>query len=584
MSPLTITRIANVLTQQFGALIDMSDASKHPPEHVETAKLSRSLAALAVRKLAGEDPSVAAKSVVDGYNDGGIDAIHFDAKTDTLLFVQAKWSKNGNSSISEIASNKFANGVRDLLADRFERFDERIRAKESEIRSILYSERPIRIRLVTIHTGSQPPPPHATKSVEDLVTELNGAVPIATYEDYDQAGVYGLITSETADPKIKLQIALHDWGQIEQPYLAYYGRANVTEVAQWWKDHRNFLFTQKLRLFYTNSNVNNAIQKTLSESPQHFWYFNNGITIICDAVDKSLVGSPGRTLGLFNCQGVSIVNGAQTVGSIGTIVGSSVDPSEEFGASFVPIRIISLAKTSPEFGRQITRAANLQNAVGNREFAAMDPLQHRLATDFALDRRRYVYKQGESDPRGDDGCSIIEATQALGSERSIALAVQVKREIGAVWADTSAPPYTDLFHEELTTARLWRAVRVMRAVDEELHFLKAAATPRASLVAVHLNRIILHFVFRDPEVRRCFAPDKQDNDITIAARKATQPIFQKVSAYIEANHPTDYLAQFAKNTPKCEELAMFYDRPTDSPLGEPVRQDLPWAVAPQSGE
>jgi hypothetical protein len=560
MSPLTITRIANVLTAQFQGLIDMTDASKHPADQIETAFLSRALAALCIRKLAGEDLEVSAKAVVDGYNDGGIDAIHFDAKTDTLLFVQAKWSKTGNSSISEVASNKFANGVRDLLADRFERFDQRIRDKESEIRSILYSERAIRVRLVTIHTGSQPPPPHAIKSIEDLVSELNGAVQIASYEDFDQAGVYALITSETADPKIKLQIALHDWGQVEQPYLAYYGRANVTEVAQWWKDHRSFLFTQNLRLFYTNSGVNNAIQKTLAESPENFWYFNNGITVICDAVDKSLVGSPGRTLGIFNCDGVSIVNGAQTVGSIGTIVGSSVDPSEEFARSFVPVRIISLAKTSPEFGRMITRAANLQNAVGNREFAAMDPLQHRLATDFALDKRRYVYKTGESDPRSDDGCSIVEATQALASEHSVALAVQVKREIGAIWADTGSAPYTDLFNENLTTSRLWRAVRVMRTVDEELHVLKGAVTPRASLVAIHLNRVILHFVFRDPEVRRCFGSDKTDDDIAAAARKATPPTFQKVSAYLEANHPNDYLAQFAKNTPKCEELAGSYDR------------------------
>lgn len=324
--------------------------------------------------------------------------------------------------------------------------------------------------------------------------------------------------------------------------------------------------------------MNSAIQKTLAEQPENFWYFNNGITVICESVEKSLVGSPGRALGLFNCEGVSIVNGAQTVGSIGTIIGSSVDPSEEFAHSFVPVRIISLAKTTPEFGRQITRAANLQNAVGNREFAAMDPLQHRLATDFALDKRRYVYKTGESDPRSDDGCSIVEATQALASEKSIALAVQVKREIGLIWADTGAAPYTELFNENLTTSRLWRAVRVMRAVDEELHFFKASTAPRASLVAIHMNRVILHFVFQDPEVQRCFAVDKTDDEITIAARNSTLPIFQKVSAYLEANHPNDYLAQFAKNTPKCEELELLYDR-KPGVTGEPLRQDLPWGDA-----
>jgi hypothetical protein len=136
------------------------------------------------------------------------------------------------------------------------------------------------------------------------------------------------------------------------------------------------------------------------------------------------------------------------------------------------VRIISLEHSPPDFGRLITRAANLQNAVGNREFAAMDPTQHRLAMDFALDKRRYVYKQGETDPKGDEGCDIAEATQALACAHSTALAVQVKREIGALWADTAAPPYAELFNGSLSATRVWRSVLILRAVDEELQKLK----------------------------------------------------------------------------------------------------------------
>lgn len=568
MSPLTITRIANVLGSQFRDLIDMADYQKHPPEYREPAFLSRALAALCIRNLAGADPEVAARSLTDGYNDGGLDAIHYDTRTDTLLLVQSKWSSNGNKSVGEIESNKFVQGVRDLLGGHYDRFDPKIRAKEPAIRAILSSERPVRLRLVTIHTGNQKPAAHATRAIEDLVAELNDPVSVASYDDFDQAGVYGLITAETADPKIKLQIVLNDYGLIDKPFLAYYGRVHVSEIAQWWAEHRNFLFTQNLRLFKTNSDVNTALQKTLSQDPENFWYFNNGITVICDSVHRAMAGATSNKLGLFNCEGVSIVNGAQTVGTIGTVLGSMGATGEDLGLSFVQIRIISLEKCPPEFARQITRAANLQNAVGNQEFAAMDPLQYRLAMDFALDSRRYVYKSGEQDPRGEDGCSLVEATQALASERSIALAVQVKREIGAIWADTEAAPYTEIFNENLTTVRVWRAVRVKRAVDEELHRLKSAPVARADLVAVHMNRVILHFVLQDPGVRRCFAADKNDDDIVTAARLVTQPIFYKVSAYLEANHESDYLAQFAKNTPKCEELALRYDPATPQSVAE----------------
>jgi hypothetical protein len=75
------------------------------------------------------------------------------------------------------------------------------------------------------------------------------------------------------------------------------------------------------------------------------------------------------------------------------------------------------------------------------------------------------------------GCSITEATQALGCAASIELAVQVKREISELWWKIDRPPYTDLFNEHLTSVRLWKSVRILRAVDEELQKLRRSSAP-----------------------------------------------------------------------------------------------------------
>ncbi len=125
----------------------------------------------------------------------------------------------------------------------------------------------------------------------------------------------------------------------------------------------------------------------------------------------------------------------------------------------------------------------------------MDPQQHRLATDFALDRRKYAYRSGEPDPKGNEGCGIQEATQALGCAHSVELAVQVKREIGVIWADADTAPYIDIFNEQTTSARVWRSILVLRAVDEELQRLRSSGIPRADMLAIHLNRLVLHLVF-----------------------------------------------------------------------------------------
>jgi hypothetical protein len=560
MSQLTLNRIRSVLEQQFAGKIDMSDYASKPEEESRHAFLSRALAALCIKQMAGVDVDTAGRAVTDGFHDGGLDAIWFEPRTDTLFLVQSKWSDSGNRPIDTEGTNAFTSGARDLLNERFERFNDNVRSKKADILTALYADRSIRIRLITIHSASQPTAPHVRRPVDDLVEELNDPVPIAAGEHLDQAGAYALITSESTPQKIRLQVGLTEWGVIEKPFLAYYGRVHLGEIAKWWKDHSTFLFAQNLRLFYYSSDVNDALKSTLASEPEYFWYFNNGITIICDSVVKGLSGSPANAVGIFTCEGVSVVNGAQTVGSIGGIVGGTPDGTDP-PQGWVQARIISLEKCPPDFARRLTRAANLQNAVSNREFAAMDPLQYRLATDFALDRRKYVYKSGDPEPRGDEGCSIVEATQALGCALSVNLAVQVKREIGALWASTESPPYTEIFPQNLTTARVWRCVLVMRAADEELQKLRAADLPRGDLVAVHLNRLILHLVFQDPAVRPLNHDGSLDAEIVKAARAAVRPIFEKVIEYLERVHPNDYPAPLSKNLTKCEQLATSYNKP-----------------------
>ena len=496
---------------------------------------------------------------MDGMDDGGIDAIHFDSQTDTLFFVQSKWSGNGNSSFDEGNVSKFVNGVRRILGADFEKFNAKVRAKEPEIREVLYSDRDVRIRLITVHTAKQPMAPHVKSVIDRFVEELNDPVRIADHMDIDQSGVYELITAESRDPKVKLQAVLNDWGVIERPYLAYYGRVSVDQITGWWKEHRNKLFSQNLRLYYQSSSVNDALRRTISENPENFWYFNNGITIIADRVVKGLAGAPAHKFANFTCEGASVVNGAQTVGTLGS-ASESLEPAEDAQGSadefpaWVQVRLISLENCPPDFARRITRAANLQNAVGNREFAAMDPLQHRLAVEFALDKRRYVYKSGEPDPKGSEGCSIIEATQALGCAHSIRLAVEVKREISSLWADTDRAPYTDIFHPDLSAERVWKAVAVMRATDEVVQMLRFSTAPRADLVGTHMPRIILHLVFQDPEVRIRYQSGATLDDLLATVRSVTPKAFASVAEFLETHHPNDYLANFSKNSDKCTDL------------------------------
>lgn len=558
MSQLIVNRIASVLERDFGGKIDMSDWQSRPIEDAKSAFLSRALAALCIKNLASVNADIAGASITDGYGDGGIDAFYFDQSEDVLFFVQSKWSRDGSTPLNGDGSTKFLEGVTNFLSEKLDSFNDKIKNRAAEIRTALYSDRDVRLCLITAHNAAQPISSHVKRRIDDYIAALNNPVQVAHAIDMDQAGIYRMITSETQAKKINLDINLRDFGSIERPYLAYYGRVHVLEVAEWWKQHARDLFSRNLRQFIKSSDVNAALGKTIAEQPDNFWYFNNGITIICDTITKKLLGATKQELGIFRCENVSVVNGAQTVGTIGSSIpepGERKGENDPVSDTWVQIRIISLENSVEGFDVRITQATNFQNAVSRRDFAAMDAVQHRLAIEFALDKRKYVYKSGEDDPRLEEGCSLTEATQALGCATSMDLAVQVKSNLSDLWASTTTTPYIQLFNTKTTSDQVWRAVLIMRGVDEEIQKMRKTAASRADMIGIHLNRAILNLVFQHQSIKNWRAPNLSDQECVAIAAGLVPHIFKGVADYIEEHHSSDYLALFCKNSAKCNRVA-----------------------------
>ena len=69
------------------------------------------------------------------------------------------------------------------------------------------------------------------------------------------------------------------------------------------------LFSQNLRYYVKNAKVDDNVIESIQEHPENFWYFNNGIILICE--DYSIEDT-AITLYKF-----SIINGGQTTKLIG---------------------------------------------------------------------------------------------------------------------------------------------------------------------------------------------------------------------------------------------------------------------------
>jgi len=70
----------------------------------------------ALRMAADLELAQAIASLVDGSDDNGIDAIHYDSQERTLFLVQSKWNTSHSGSVDSAAVLKFLQGVQDLVS------------------------------------------------------------------------------------------------------------------------------------------------------------------------------------------------------------------------------------------------------------------------------------------------------------------------------------------------------------------------------------------------------------------------------------------------------------------------------------
>lgn len=552
MGDLHVAQIKRRLKDTTYPHIDVSDLGAHRAEHIEQAQLTRALAAFVLTKVAGLSDEDAAASVTDGSDDNGIDAIAYvDSESPRLYVVQSKWSDAGTKGASMEDMIKFQKGLADLVSMNWERFNGKVKDRAAELDNILLNT-DLRIEVIFASMGTPAVADNVRGHMDDYVATLNVPTEVATFSYANQGFIYKLLVDENQSSQIDLTVELSDWGRMEGPPEAVYGHVSGTEVAGWLRDHGDFLLSRNVRVVLPNSEVNNSVLETVLDSPENFWYFNNGVTALCESIDKAPAGGPERRQGTFGVKGVSVVNGAQTVGTLARALRQGKQP--ELEKVRVMVRFISLESTAEDFGKRVTRATNTQNVIGGRDFVGLDPEQARLRDDFAVDNLTYAFRSGEARPDPDKGCEFGEAAVALACAQSAGLATQAKREVSRLWDDTTKSPYRALFNAKTNHLRVWRSVQILRAVDHELERLRGDLDNRTKGYAVHGNRLIAHIVFTQLDLSRIETPATDWAPTLLRATKLTAQVLDTLKDEGEAEY-SGYTASLFKNTTKTDRLA-----------------------------
>ena len=553
MSEFHVRIIRDWLDENFRSIIDLSDVKKHSQVEQDNHFRTRALAAFVVKAMTGIDSGDAARTVTDGTADNGVDAIYIQREPPTLYLVQSKWHNDGKKTVDVGDVHKFISGVNDILNLEFSSFNSKARMFESDIIEVLNNHK-TRVVLLVTYPSTTPIPQPCDKLLNDFVCSKNDSTEFMEFRILKQEAIYSLMLSVLKGEPIEISVTLEKFGYIREPFLAYYGVVRARDIADWWERYYPQLLDRNLRGYLGNTeSVNLGMTETISTEPAHFFYFNNGITAICDHIGQKPVMAGSQRQGVFDCKGFAIVNGAQTAGAIHS---ATRQYATELDDALVSLRIISLEKCPEEFRARVARYTNTQNRVEIRDFVAFDDNQERIRNELKFEGITYNYRRQELRRDTSQGFDLEEATiaQACAAE-DVAYAVQAKREISKLWRDITKAPYLALFNNGVRGVTIWRRVRILREIEMALREWTGVRKGRDALIATHGNRLIANICFSMFD-RDILSPERsfRDEEAQIV-RDCARETTDQMCSVIKSRYTNDYYGSLFKNAEKCRILS-----------------------------
>lgn len=326
------------------------------------------------------------EAMIDGGGDNGIDAILLNEEEKELTVMQFKFPNetNGiNKEISEADILKTLKGF-ELLIDKtkkqesnalFNQFKERI--KDTDIFSF-------KIYFVSFNDGIEA---NSQKELvenfaENFKKDYGSELLINIHNKSIISNIY-----EKMNRKNDLEVSL-SYQQMLPAYdidskniKSYVGLVNGQALIKAIEKNIETIFDENIRLYEGSTNVNNSIKSTASdpEESEMFYFYNNGVTIICDKVNNS----PNKLS--ITLKGVSIVNGCQTVTSLYDLY---IQKKLENNVGILT-RIIEISDYNERM--KITEYLNSQNPIKYSYFIA----NHTIIRDLqeALENKGYYLER-----------------------------------------------------------------------------------------------------------------------------------------------------------------------------------------------
>lgn len=420
--------------------------------------------------------TLGSEGITDGGGDKKIDFIKLDKDLRKIVFAQGYYtSKNVDSAPANKASDLNTASAW-LISGDTSQVPDNLKAIIEDCREAISENEIDQIELLYVH--NLPESVNVSRELDTAAKHLTSSLPA----EFEIAVIYKELGLENTERLFLVQessIIIQE--TIECPTVIEYQEtgpnwtASIMSVPGFWlRDlflkHGDELFSANYRGFLgvnRRKKINSGIKNTAEKQPQNFWVFNNGITILTTKVKKE----KSKVI----IDGISIINGAQTTGSIG-----SLDGSIDLSKVKVLARVIECSdhKTIDE----IVKYNNTQNKITTWDKFSNDPQQKRIQEEFATYGHNYSLKRG-FDNNSHLGIEVV-------AQPAIALEGHYQEANGGKNGVFESDKMYRTAFEDKKAKHLLFTYTIARAMDERRNELKRKQSDN-SIIELELKQLVL---------------------------------------------------------------------------------------------
>ncbi|EJN2869347.1 AIPR family protein [Salmonella enterica subsp. enterica serovar Laredo] len=423
------------------------------------------LFALGLRFGLDDLSSIGVDAVTDGSDDKKLDIVYINSEEEYAVVGQCYFSEKEKQNAPSNKASDLNTGVAWLLQRDINDVPDRIKSAAINLRQGIKDGSIKNIYLWYVHNL-----PESHHVEDELVTVQQTATSILSkeYPSFKVSVSHKEVGSTTLQEwyedcrtpiLINESVTLNTIGGYEisgKGWSSYSTAIQARELAKLYKKHKTKIFSANIRDYLgsrkSDSNINHGIKQTVENDASDFWAFNNGLTVLTHSYS---IGEKSVLI-----QGLSIVNGAQTTGAIGSL---KKLPDEK---AMVQTRFIAVDSSSENLIENIIRYNNSQNKVEAADFRSTDKIQKRLKEEFTL----IPEAEYEGGRRGSSSDVIRRRPNLLGSYTvGQALAafhgdpITAYNKKAGIWINNKT--YDKLFNDNTKAAHIVCCYGLVRAIE-----------------------------------------------------------------------------------------------------------------------